>query len=119
MYKQPPIWIINSTLFIFFICMLIFVGLTRYKLPARTSLVANYIQSTPLKDVSKIDISRIYRNDLFNTYKDIPAQEEKVEEKKLRASNPTSSSSARARSTTTSTISRATFCDAKRNYVFI
>ncbi len=88
MYKQPPIWIINSTLFIFFICMLIFVGLTRYKLPARTSLVANYIQSTPLKDVSKIDISRIYRNDLFNTYKDIPAQEEKVEEKKLLLPTP-------------------------------
>jgi len=63
--------------------MLIFVGLTRYKLPARASLIANYTQSTTLKDVSKIDISRIYRNDLFNTYKESPAQEEKIEEKKL------------------------------------
>jgi type II secretion system protein C len=63
--------------------MLIFVGLTRYKLPARTSLIANYMQSTTLKDVSKIDISRIYRNDLFNTYKESQAQEEKPEEKKL------------------------------------
>ncbi len=83
MYKQPPIWIINSTLFIVFICMLIFVGLTRYKLPARASLTANYVQTATLKDVSKIDISRIYRNDLFNTYKEYQAQEEKAEEKKL------------------------------------
>ncbi len=83
MYKQPPIWIINSTLFILFICMLIFVGLTRYRLPARASLIANYMQSAPLKDVSKIDISRIYRNDLFNTYKESQEQEVKPEEKKL------------------------------------
>lgn len=83
MYKQPPIWIVNSTLFIFFICMLIFVGFTRYKIPARTSLTAHYVPTASLKDVSKIDISRIYRNDLFNTYKEEVPAPGKVEEKKL------------------------------------
>lgn len=63
--------------------MIIFVGLTRYKIPERASLNAGYTQNAPLKDVSKIDISRIYRNDLFNTYKESQSQEEKVEEKKL------------------------------------
>ncbi len=83
MYKQPPLWIINSTFALFFIAMLIFVVSTRYKLPGRTTLQANYIPNESSKDVSKIDISLIYRNDLFNTYKEptqaeIPAQEKKL-----------------------------------------
>ena len=82
MYKQSPIWIINSTLLFAFFCMLVFVLSTRYKLPKRSSLTAHYMPSASLKDVSKIDISRIYRNDLFNTYKDMPTPKP-VEENKL------------------------------------
>ena len=88
MYKQPPIWIINSTLSLFFICMLIFVIATRYKLPARTQLSTAYVPVAPGKDVSKIDISQIYRNDLFNTYKETPAQAAPQEEKKLQLPPP-------------------------------
>lgn len=88
MYNQPPLWIINSTLFIFFVGMLFFVGFTRYKVPARTQLKASYAATQPLKDVSKIDISRIYRNDLFNTYKETSEQPQKVEEKKLQLPTP-------------------------------
>ncbi len=90
MYKQPPIWIINSTLSLFFICMLIFVIATRYKVPARTQLSVSYVPAAPVKDVSKIDISQIYRNDLFNTYKETPAQTAPQEEKKLQLPPPPS-----------------------------
>lgn len=89
MYKQPPIWIINSTLVVLFICIIIFIALTRVKVPARTSINPGYPQeTTPLKDVSKIDISRIYRNDLFHTYAYSPATEQKIEEKKLQLPPP-------------------------------
>ncbi len=83
MYKQPPFWVINSTLFLLFICMIIFVITTRYKLPSRTRLETPTAIEAPTKDVSKIDISQIYRNDLFNTYREMPVKEMQPEEKKL------------------------------------
>jgi type II secretory pathway component PulC len=70
--------------------MLIFVIATRYKVPARTQLSVSYVPAAPVKDVSKIDISQIYRNDLFNTYKETPAQTAPQEEKKLQLPPPPS-----------------------------
>lgn len=88
MYKQPPIWIINSTLSLFFVCILIFILASRYKVPARAPLTVAYIPEAPVKDVSKIDISQIYRNDLFNTYRETPSKIVASEEKKLQLPPP-------------------------------
>lgn len=89
MYNQPPLWIINSTLFALFIGMLFFVGLSRYKLPARTQLKVEYAPEQSPKDVSKIDTSRIYRNDLFNTFHGESAEAPtKPVEKKLQLPTP-------------------------------
>lgn len=88
MYKQPPIWIINSTLSLFFVCIIIFILASRYKVPARAPLTVGYTAETPVKDVSKIDISQIYRNDLFNSYRETTAQVITPEERKLQLPPP-------------------------------
>ena len=64
---RSPLWILNSTLALLFIVSLGLMFLLRTQLPGRRSLTPQAI--LPLnQDVSKINITRIYENDLFGTH---------------------------------------------------
>lgn len=70
------LWIINSALLFLFIAVLGFVFFTRERVPYREDIEpASYTQ--PSKEIiSKVNIEKIWQNDLFDTYKrEMPAQE--------------------------------------------
>ncbi len=74
------VWLFNSALVVLFFITTIAIIITRQDLPKRMSLTPAEIQLEPHKDISKVNITRIYENDLFNTYikptiptKEIPA----------------------------------------------
>ena len=88
MYKQPPLWIINDTLLFFLVVTVLFIMVTREKIPARKQLTVSQVAIPTLKDVSKIDTTRIYRNDLFNTSRESDIEETPQKEKTLELPPP-------------------------------
>lgn len=69
MSMKHPFWLVNSILLIFLVIALLFTGTTQQKKPRR--IIFDPEEVKPLKkDVSKIDPSKIYTNDLFNTYRE-------------------------------------------------
>jgi len=74
---KSPLWILNSALLLIFLAVVSFVIFNQKKTPARKSLRPEAPLTSAKKDVSKINIARIYENDLFNTYvKETPQQPE-------------------------------------------
>lgn len=64
---KHPWWIVNSVLLVLFILTLIFVVSSRPKKPIRVSLEPSEIKHVK-RELPKIDLSKIYNNDLFGTY---------------------------------------------------
>lgn len=65
---RTPLWVLTSILFFVFLLVLLFMFFVRTHIPSRTSLKVQPVSGVPLKDVSKVNIARIYENDLFNTF---------------------------------------------------
>ncbi len=74
---KHPWWLVNSVLLIIFIIVLIFIFFAQQKIPVRVSFEPSEVK--PLKkELPKIDLSKIYTNDLFDTYQSpvIPSGQE-------------------------------------------
>ncbi|MEX0940321.1 MAG: type II secretion system protein N [Candidatus Babeliales bacterium] len=65
---KHPFWLANSTLLILLIFIIFFIVFSRPTIPPRISFEPTEVRP-PKKEISKIDVSKIYTNDLFNTYK--------------------------------------------------
>lgn len=68
MLIKSPLWILNSILAALCLLIIFFILIIRQAPPARKSLRYTIGSSAPAKDVNHIDLTRIYENDLFNTY---------------------------------------------------
>jgi type II secretion system protein C len=65
---KHPFWLTNSALLVFLLLTVVFVFLSRPKAPERSPFEPTEIR--PIKqEMAKIDLSKIYTNDLFDTYK--------------------------------------------------
>ena len=66
---KSPIWILNSTLAVLFLLVLVLILFTQKTAPKRKPLAPDMTNIAPIKkDVSKVNLVRIYESDLFNTY---------------------------------------------------
>lgn len=72
---KHPFWLINDLLFFVLMVVVGFMLISQQKAPAPISLTPTAEIKLPKKAVSKIDLSKIYTNDLFETYQP-PAKEE-------------------------------------------
>ena len=74
---RHPLWIFNSALLFLSFIVIGFIILSRQKLPSREDIEPEEY-AKPIKDeVAKINISKIYENDLFGTYrKEFPMPEQ-------------------------------------------
>ena len=74
---KHPFWIANSSLFFLFLLVFGFIYMSRLPLPERENIQPR-IYTRPPKEVGlEINISKIYENDLFGTYKkELPPPEE-------------------------------------------
>lgn len=68
MLIKSPLWILNSILVALCTSIIFFMLITRENLPTRKTLRYSIPALSPIKEVSHIDLARIYENDLFNTY---------------------------------------------------
>lgn len=66
---KQPFWLVNSTLLFFLLMAGVLVLLLRPKKPIRVSFEPSSETRLSSQEVAKIDISKIYMNDLFDTYK--------------------------------------------------
>lgn len=64
---KHPWWLVNSALFILLIITMIFVISSQQKRPVKNSFEPSEIKQIK-RDLPKIDLSKIYNNDLFGTY---------------------------------------------------
>lgn len=65
---KSPLWLVTSALTLLLILAFFFIVFTQ-KRPKAPASITPEVVSTPIKrDVSKINLARIYENDLFNTY---------------------------------------------------
>lgn len=65
---KHPFWLANSTLLVCLLLTAVFIFFSRPKLPLRVPFEPTDIR--PIKqEIAKIDLSKIYTNDLFDTYK--------------------------------------------------
>ncbi|HJM68702.1 MAG TPA: type II secretion system protein N [Candidatus Babeliales bacterium] len=64
---KQPLWILNSILFLMLLACLIFVFFYKVDFPKQYSIKPEVYTPSTMKD-SSIDQSKIYLNDLFNTY---------------------------------------------------
>ncbi len=65
---QSRAWIINISFLVIFVINLFFVFFSRVDIPKRTKMEPTGIIQPSKKESAKVDITRIYTNDLFNTY---------------------------------------------------
>lgn len=65
---RSPLWILTSILFSLCVLVAVFILMTGRNVPSRASLRIQSGMAMPLKDVSRVNVARIYENDLFNTY---------------------------------------------------
>lgn len=73
-----PLWILNISLFFLALATLGFVLLSRQKPPSREDIEPSFYPQSIKTDISKINLSKIYDNDLFDTYhKELPVPAEK------------------------------------------
>lgn len=78
---KHPFWLINSALLGVLFFTFIFIFFTAQKVPSRVSFEPDTEIKLPKKEISKIDLNKIYANDLFNTYR-LPTPEQKEEKLK-------------------------------------
>lgn len=78
---KHPFWLINSALLGILLFVLGFIFFTSQKMPRRAPFEPDTDVKLPKKEISKIDLNKIYTNDLFNTYK-LPTPEQKEEKLK-------------------------------------
>ena len=77
---RNPLWVLTSSLALLWLLVLCVIFFTRKAPPARKSLTPSAAVAPAKKPFFPIDLSRIYNNDLFNTYKPPlkPIEPEKV-----------------------------------------
>jgi type II secretory pathway component PulC len=66
---KQPWWLINSILILLALLTLVFMFVARPKLPARVSFQPSGEMRQHKREITKIDLAKIYANDLFDTYK--------------------------------------------------
>ncbi|MGE0206592.1 MAG: type II secretion system protein N [Candidatus Babeliales bacterium] len=65
---KHPFWLLNSTLLLTFIGSILFVIFSWQKMPLKVSFEPGPEIKPIKKELTKIDLSKIYTNDLFDTY---------------------------------------------------
>lgn len=85
---KHPFWLVNDLLFIVFIAIVGFMFISQQKVPTAVPLTSNVEIKLPKKAVSKIDLSKIYTNDLFETYKQPEMKETEQEAPKITMPEP-------------------------------
>lgn len=65
---KHPFWLVNSTLLLFFVGIVLFVFFSWQSPTIRVSFEPSAEIKPVKKELAKIDLSKIYSNDLFNTY---------------------------------------------------
>ncbi len=85
---KHPFWLVNDILFIVFITIVGFMFISQQKVPTPVPLTSKMEIKLPKKAVSKIDLSKIYINDLFETYKPQELKEEEKEVQKITMPEP-------------------------------
>ncbi len=65
---KHPFWLLNDALLVLFLFIIGFIILAAPSLPKRVSLKPEIEAKPPKKDVSGLDLSKIYMNDIFGTY---------------------------------------------------
>lgn len=65
---RHPLWIVNSTLIGLIVVALAFVYFSQQEVPEREAIKQSTRQTFEKREVSKINISKIYEHDLFDTY---------------------------------------------------
>lgn len=67
---NSPFWLVNSALLVLAICGSLFISFTRVTVPERESLLPHQAELAKKEERSvAVNISQIYENDLFGTYK--------------------------------------------------
>lgn len=66
---RHPYWILNSSLAILVITAFLFVLFFRQTVPSREPIDVDFSQGITKQDQLKININKIYENDIFDTYK--------------------------------------------------
>ncbi len=84
---KHPFWLVNDLLLVLLLLVIGFVIISQQKTPARISLISTAEIKLPKKAVSKIDLSKIYANDLFETYQP-PAPKEEIDIPKIAMPEP-------------------------------
>jgi type II secretory pathway component PulC len=87
---KHPFWLVNDLLLIILLTVIGFMFISQQKEPAKASLTSQAEIKLPKKAVSKIDLSKIYNNDLFETYKAPLAPEETAALPKITMPEPPS-----------------------------
>ncbi len=75
---KHPFWILNSSLLLLLLVAASFVYFSKITLPRKTDIEPEVVNA-PIEKTISINISKIYENDLFDTYKKAPAPSEKPE----------------------------------------
>lgn len=78
---KHPFWLLNDALLLLFFVVLAFIFIAIPTIPKRISLKPESEVKTPKKDVSGLDLSKIYMNDLFGTYQQPSFQVAPIETK--------------------------------------
>lgn len=65
---KHPFWLVNDLLLIILLTVIGFMFISQQREPTKVSLTSQAEIKLPKKSVSKIDLSKIYSNDLFETY---------------------------------------------------
>ena len=74
---KQPFWILNSSLLLMLLTVLCFIFFSKVKIPARKSIEPDTHAHVEKKEIHKLDISIVYKNDLFDTYKPVIKESEK------------------------------------------
>lgn len=74
---RHPFWIVNSTLLMLVVCAVLFMYISRVSVPEKETIAPPLFSSITRDHKIDINISKIYENDLFGTYrKESPLTEE-------------------------------------------
>src|SRR3990172_7939187 len=65
---KQPWWLINSVLLLLWVVLIIFMLVGRATVPSRVSFEPSQEVKPPKHAIAKIDLAKIYSNDLFGTY---------------------------------------------------
>jgi type II secretion system protein C len=84
---KHPFWLVNVLLLLLFLTIIGFMFISQQKIPTPISLLPKAEIKLPKKAVSKIDLSKIYTNDLFETYQP-PAPQEEIHIPKITMPEP-------------------------------